>query len=77
MIDRCFNPACNKQIRYLREGRVVRVVRDGANEPGIEHYWLCGMCFQSHDFIFRDDGTITLGERFHTFIHADVPYIAA
>ncbi|HEX5233847.1 MAG TPA: hypothetical protein VFW25_00810 [Silvibacterium sp.] len=66
MIDRCFNPACGKEMRYLREGRVVRVI-----DPEIEHYWLCGKCHESYDFVFDSNGNVTLGTRFQSFIHED------
>jgi hypothetical protein len=34
MIDRCFNPACRRNLRYLRDGRVVRVIRLSTGEIG-------------------------------------------
>lgn len=71
MIDCCFNPACKKQLRYLREGRVVRVIAKNPDRLQIEHYWLCGECYKSHDFVFGSDGDVTLGARYHTFVHAD------
>ena len=41
VITECFNPNCHRQLRYLRGGRVVRVVRKAAGVTEIEHFWLC------------------------------------
>lgn len=71
MVDTCFNPACKKQLRYLRDGRVVRVVGKNPDRLEIQHYWLCGRCYQSYDFVFGSDGTVVLGARYHIFVHAD------
>lgn len=59
----CFNPACNRELRYLRDGRVVRVIRGKSEDPSMEHYWLCGFCYQLHDFVFPRDGTVILGTK--------------
>ena len=63
MIDRCFNPACNRSLEYLRDGRVVRVIRGKDENISVEHYWLCGPCFHTHDFEFPADGAVVLRER--------------
>jgi len=47
MIDRCFNPACQKRLRYLRDGRVVRVIQNHHGQLRVEHFWLCGPCYTS------------------------------
>lgn len=65
MIDHCFNPACNRELHYLRDGRVVRVIRGKEENPTMEHYWLCGACYQLYDFVFPPDGTVTLGAKMH------------
>ena len=70
MINRCFNPACNRELHYLRDGRVVRVIRGMEGDASVEHYWLCGSCYQFHDFIFALDGAVTLGNK-STGDHAD------
>jgi hypothetical protein len=44
MIDRCFNPACKRSLEYLRDGRVVRVIRGKDENISVEHYWLSGLC---------------------------------
>lgn len=63
MIDRCFNPACRRTLDYLRDGRVVRVIRGKNEDMSVEHYWLCGPCYLTHDFEFPPDGTVSLRMR--------------
>lgn len=63
MVDRCFNPDCNKELHYLREGRVVRVMQGEGEELLIEHFWLCGACHQFCDFRFLPDGSVSLVSR--------------
>ena len=63
MIDKCFNPACGIAMRYLRDGRVVRVTRGNDGQTSVEHHWLCGLCFRTHDFEFLPDGAVNLKER--------------
>ena len=63
MIKHCFNSACNRELRYLRDGRVVRVIRGKDEQASMEHYWLCGSCYQFYDFVFPPDGTVALGPR--------------
>lgn len=60
MITACFNPACGKKLDYLREGRVVRVVRNTRQGVEIEHYWLCGECSRSHTVQLLADGRVDL-----------------
>jgi hypothetical protein len=50
MITTCSNPSCKTEFRYLRAGRVVRVVHTVAGHDLIEHYWLCGDCCLTHTF---------------------------
>jgi hypothetical protein len=60
MITECFNPACRRQLDYLRTGRVVRVVHQNGMKVEIEHFWLCGDCCQSYDLRFLENGSVTL-----------------
>jgi hypothetical protein len=55
MISECFNPSCRKKLTYLRDGRVVRVIRDEAEGLRVEHFWLCGSCLLQYDFFFGND----------------------
>lgn len=50
MVNHCANPACNKQLHYLRDGKVFlfsakKSLEKSSNFPyRLEHYWLCGAC---------------------------------
>jgi hypothetical protein len=63
MVDRCFNPACRRKLRYLRDGRVVRLIRGKSESFSVEHFWLCGPCYHTHDFEFPADGSVGLKAR--------------
>lgn len=63
MIDRCFNPACGRELRYLRDGRVVRVIYESRDDVLIEHFWLCGDCYKTHDFAFPAGEKVALVAR--------------
>jgi hypothetical protein len=62
MISECFNPSCRREPRYLRDRRVVRVIRD---ELRVEHFWLCGSCHLQYDFCFTDDKALSIGPQLH------------
>jgi hypothetical protein len=63
MVSRCLNPECREELRYLRHGRVVRVVRGNHEQILVEHYWLCGSCFKEYDFRFFGDGQVALARK--------------
>ncbi len=56
MLSKCANPACSKQLVYLREGKIFRVEQLPGPQPTgrnddpprnshrTEHFWLCGAC---------------------------------
>jgi hypothetical protein len=58
MITECFNPDCHRELRYLRGGRVVRVIRKALGVLEIEHFWLCEDCDRSCEFFFLPDGRV-------------------
>jgi hypothetical protein len=58
MITACSNPDCHRELRYLRGGRVVRVIRKAGGIPEIEHFWLCENCHRSYEFSFLPDGRV-------------------
>ena len=60
MITECYNPVCKKELRYLRDGRVIRVVKVRSTNAKVEHFWLCGDCFQLHDFRLTASGIVRL-----------------
>jgi hypothetical protein len=63
VVDHCFNPACKKELRYLRDGRVVRIVHGTGEDTRVEHYWLCGKCSESYEFVFSREGAVMLEPR--------------
>jgi hypothetical protein len=63
MLTECFNPECRKKLEYLRNGRVVRTVRNASSQLSVEHSWLCGSCYSTFDFGFGPDGTVALRQR--------------
>jgi hypothetical protein len=65
VINHRFNPTCHKELHYLRDGRVVRVIRSKDEWAAMEHSWLCGTCYQLYDFVFPPDGTVSLGAKMH------------
>jgi len=60
MLSECFNPACRKELRYLRSGKVVMVLRRGTERTEVEHFWLCGACYVSYVFRCGEDGNPSL-----------------
>lgn len=58
MITACSNPNCHRELRYLRGGRVVRVIRQAGGVPEIEHFWLCEDCCRSYEFSFLPGGRV-------------------
>lgn len=63
MINVCFNAECKKELRYLREGRVVRIIHEHGDDARPEHFWLCGPCSMSFEFVFGPDGSVSLRNR--------------
>ncbi len=63
MISECMNPSCRRELRYLRDGRVVRVVEGHRGQAKVEHYWLCGDCYKTFDFLFSGEGHVSLAQR--------------
>jgi hypothetical protein len=63
MVTHCYNSACRKELHYLREGRVVRVLHGEGEDARVEHFWLCGKCSEQFEFVFSPEGSVTLGSR--------------
>jgi hypothetical protein len=63
MVDVCYNPECKKELLYLRDGRIVRIVHDNGDEERLEHFWLCGPCSDAYEFVFEPDGLVSLKQR--------------
>ena len=60
MITRCANPACQEELHYLRNGRIIAVNVPAGPSTGVEHFWLCGTCCQYLDFDRVQDGRMRL-----------------
>ena len=63
MLKECLNPECRKELHYLRDGKVVRVVRQQVEQIRVEHFWLCGECHLNYDFHFSADGRVSVLQR--------------
>jgi hypothetical protein len=63
MISQCLNSTCRKELRYLRDGRVIRTTHRTGTEVQVEHFWLCGDCHAKYDFLFANDGRVSLAPR--------------
>lgn len=63
MVTHCYNSACGKELLYLREGRVVRVVHGDGEDATVEHFWLCGTCSERFEFVFSAEGAVALASR--------------
>jgi hypothetical protein len=63
MLTECLNPECRKELHYLRDGKVVRTVRQQEEDVKVEHFWLCGECHVDYDFRFTADGQVTVSRR--------------
>jgi hypothetical protein len=61
MISECFNPSCRRELKYLRDGRVVSFIHDDPGGLRVEHFWLCGSCHLQYDFCFTDDMALAIG----------------
>lgn len=63
MVNVCYNSECRKELHYLREGRVVRIIHGEGDQAQLEHFWLCGPCSRAFEFVFQQDGSVSLRHR--------------
>jgi hypothetical protein len=53
VFEECLNPDCGLPFDY-REGRLIRLsstdAKSPAEQPGVEHFWLCGKCSERYVF---------------------------
>jgi hypothetical protein len=76
MVNRCANPTCNKQLHYLREGKVF--LFSGKNASGknsklphrLEHFWLCGACAKQWTLSMDGNNQVKLVETRKRRLHA-------
>jgi hypothetical protein len=71
MITECLNPSCRKELRYLRDGKVVRTVRYHEEQVKVEHFWLCGDCRLDFDFRFSADNQVSLTRRYESVVRGE------
>jgi hypothetical protein len=69
VISECFNPSCRCELKYLRDGRVVRIICDEPGGVRVEHFWLCGSCHQQYDFRFANDKSLSVAPRLDVTAH--------
>lgn len=63
MVNYCYNPGCKRELHYLRDGRVVRIIHGLDDDMRVEHFWLCGHCSETYEFVFGADGSVSLRDR--------------
>jgi hypothetical protein len=73
MISECFNPSCRQELMYLRDGRVIRVIREEPQGFRVEHFWLCGACHLQYDFYFTKDKTLLIEPQLGGRLHRNRP----
>ena len=57
MIGHCFNPDCNEELHYLRQGSVYQLETGLGREFHSEFFWLCPVCSASFKVSSDDKGT--------------------
>ncbi len=59
MVSKCANPNCERELRYLRDGRVfVFEVMAATGEKRHEYFWLCGECSKLMQVTRAADGGV-------------------
>lgn len=56
MIGHCFNPECNEELRYLRQGSVYQWEAGVGREFHSEFFWLCPTCSSKFKVASGDHG---------------------
>lgn len=56
MIGYCFNPVCNRELRYLRQGSVYHWETGVGQGLHSEFFWLCPDCSSQFELIFDEEG---------------------
>jgi hypothetical protein len=56
MIGYCFNPVCNRELRYLRQGSVYQWETGVGQKFHSEFFWLCPDCCSQFELIFDPEG---------------------
>jgi len=61
MIGYCFNPNCNEELRYLRQGSVYQWETGVAQDFHSEFFWLCPACSRVFKVVSDHEGGPSLG----------------
>jgi hypothetical protein len=56
MIGNCFNPACNEELRYLRQGSVYQWEIGVGRNFHSEFFWLCPNCTSTFELASDSKG---------------------
>jgi hypothetical protein len=56
MIGHCFNPACNKELRYLRQGTVYQWETGIGRDFHSEFFWPCPNCSSTFELASDENG---------------------
>ncbi len=60
MIGNCFNPKCNEELPYLRQGSVYQWETGVAQDFHSEFFWLCPACSPEFRLVSDRDGEPSL-----------------
>ena len=69
MLSQCANPKCNKELHYLREGKVFLFSpNNSSKQPSktfqlLKHYWLCGECARNWTLAMDSENGVQLSEK--------------
>ena len=55
-MNRCFNPECNRELRYLSEGSVYQWETGTGGEFHSEFFWLCPVCSATFELAAGENG---------------------
>jgi hypothetical protein len=63
VIGHCFNPACNQELRYLRQGSVYQLETGVGRRYRSDFFWLCLNCSPRFEVGSDDNGLPLLTPR--------------
>lgn len=69
MVSKCANPNCSATFDH-QQGRLFRFpkrpIEDGrpANTHSVQHFWLCGNCYQTYSLEYHEDLGVAITRHF-------------
>jgi len=66
MVDKCANPVCQTQFRFLRDGKLFHVesnAQDVKNSSRMQHFWLCESCSREFTVVAAPQGVAVIAAR--------------